>query len=179
LETDADGTIRACFAGHSVGLGAFSTGAADRAQDLRTGLPLRSFVSGPRSIDKDMHRLVRRLARHGLLEYRLGRSRNGKEQVVIEPQVADYWPRTPPLRNADALVLSRFAYLRRRAKEMVLESPRAGALFRICDPAIAATVAALSRPQKISRLRRHAASFNLDLLELLLDSQFLIKLDAN
>src|SRR6185369_13750745 len=41
----------------------------------------------------------------------------------------------------------------------------------------AATLAALSRPQKISRLRRHAA-FNLDLLELLRDSQFLLKLDA-
>jgi SagB-type dehydrogenase family enzyme len=75
-------------------------------------------------------------------------------------------------------VLSRFANLRRRGNEMVLESPRAGALFRIGDPAIAATLAALSRPQKISRLRRHAAAFNLDLLELLLDSQFLLKLDA-
>ena len=31
---------------------------------------------------------------------------------------------------------------------------------------------------QISRLRRHAASFNLDLLELLLDSQILLKLDA-
>jgi nitroreductase len=41
-------------------------------------------------------------------------------------------------------VLSGFAYLRRRGNEMVLESPRAGALFRICDPAIAATLATLS-----------------------------------
>jgi SagB-type dehydrogenase family enzyme len=178
LETDADGTIRACFAGHSVGLGAFSAAAADRAQDLRTGLPLRSFVSGRRSIDKDMHRLVRRLARHGLLEYRLGSSRNGKEQVVIEPQVADYWPRTPPLRNADAVVLSRFAYLRRRANEMVLESPRAGALFRICDPKIAATVGMLATPHQLKQLRRQAGFPGLELLALLVDCQILFKIET-
>src|SRR6185436_9945948 len=83
------------------------------------------------------------------------------------------------LGESDTVVLSRFANLRRRGNEMVLESPRAGALFRIGDPAIAATLATLSRPHKISRLRRHAASFNLELLELLLDSQFLIKLNAN
>ena len=44
----------------------------------------------------------------------------------------------PQLGDADMLVLSRFAYLRRRGNDMVLESPRAGALFRICDPKIAA-----------------------------------------
>ena len=130
LEAHADGEIVACFDGYSVGLGTFSAGAADRAQDLRIGLPLASFASGGRNIDKEIHLLVRRLAGHGLLEYRLGRSRNGEDQVVIEPQVADYWPRTPQLGNADVLVLSRFAYMRRRGNEMVLESPRAGALFK-------------------------------------------------
>jgi SagB-type dehydrogenase family enzyme len=178
LEADADGTIRACFAGHSVGLGQFSAAAADRAQDLHTGLPLHSFVSGRRSIDKDIHRLVLRLARHGLLEYRLRRARHGKDQVVIEPQVADYWPRTPPLRSGDALVLSRFAYLRRRANELVLESPRAGALFRICDPRIAATVAALAKPHPLKQLRRQAGFPGLELLALLLDCQLLLKVDA-
>ena len=44
------------------------------------------------------------------------------------------------LGDADVFVLSRFAYLRRRGNEMVLESPRAGALFRICDPKIAAAL---------------------------------------
>ena len=34
--------------------------------------------------------------------------------VVIEPQVPDYWPRTPRLGDADILVLSRFAYMRRQ-----------------------------------------------------------------
>ena len=69
-----------------------------------------------------------------------------EDQVVIEPQVADYWPGTPPLDNADVLVLSRFAYMRRRGNEMVLESPRAGALFKICNPKIAAAIAMLSHP---------------------------------
>ena len=105
-------------------------------------------------IDKEIDLLVRRLARHGLLEYRLGRSRSGEDEVVIEPQVPDYWPRTPQLGNDDVLVLSRFAYMRRRGNEMVLESPRAGALFKICNPKIAAALAMLSTPQQIRRLRR-------------------------
>jgi SagB-type dehydrogenase family enzyme len=175
---DADGTIRACFAGHSIGLGVFSAAAANRAQDLRTGLPLRSFVSGRRSIDKDIDRLVRRLARHGLLEYRLGHSRNGEEQIVIEPQVPDYWPRTPPLGDTDTLVLSRFAYLRRRGNEIVLESPRAGALFRICDPKIAAALATLATPHRLKQLRRQAGFPGLELLALLLDCQILFKVDS-
>ena len=101
LEAHADGNIVACFDGHSVGLGKFSAGAVDRAQDLRTGLPLASFASDGRAVDKEIDLLVRRLARRGLLEYRLGRSRDGKDQVVIEPQVSDYWPRTPKLGDAD------------------------------------------------------------------------------
>ena len=141
------------------------------------GLPLGSFEADGRSIDKEIHRLVRRLAGHGLLEYRLGRSRNGEDQVVIEPQVPDYWPRTPQLGNADVLVLSRFAYLRRRGNEMVLESPRAGALFRICDPKIATTIATLSAPQQIKRLRRHDGFPGLELLALLVDCQILFKID--
>ena len=158
-------------------MGTFSAGAADRAQDLRTGLPLGSFASDGRSIDKEIHLLVRRLAGHGLLEYRLGRSRNGEDQVVIEPQVPDYWPRTPQLGNADVLVLSRFAYMRRRGNEMVLESPRAGALFRICNPKIAAAIAMLSTPQQIKRLRRQDGFPGLELLALLVDCQILFKID--
>ena len=46
LEAHADGKIVACFDGYSVDLGTFSAGAADRAQELRTGLPLASFASG-------------------------------------------------------------------------------------------------------------------------------------
>jgi SagB-type dehydrogenase family enzyme len=175
LEARADGNIVACFGGHSVALGKFSAAAADRAQNLRPGLPLASFASDRSEIDKEMHRLVRRLAGHGLLEYRLGPSRN--DRIVIEPQVPDYWPRTPALGDADVLALSRFAYMRRRGSEMVLESPRGDALFKICDPAVAAAVARLSTPQQIKRFRRQAGFPGIELLGLLVACRILFKVD--
>ncbi|MFZ1150211.1 MAG: SagB family peptide dehydrogenase [Xanthobacteraceae bacterium] len=178
LEARANGEIAACFDGYSVGLGTFSAGAAERAQDLRVGLPLASFASGGRETDKEIRLLVRRLARHGLLEYRVARSRNDDDQIIIEPQAPDYWPRTPQLGNADVLVLSRFAYLRRRGNEMVLESPRAGALFKICDPKIATAIAMLSSPQQIKQLRRQDGFPGVELLALLVDCQILFKIDA-
>jgi SagB-type dehydrogenase family enzyme len=182
LEARADGEIVACFDGASVGLGTYSVAATERAQDLRIGLPFGSFASADKdkdkSIDKEIHPLVRRLAGHGLLEYRLGRSRDGEDQVVIEPQVPGYWPRTAPLGNADVLVLSRFAYMRRRGNEMVLESPRAGALFKICDPTIATAIALLSAPQQIKRLRRQVGFPGVELLALLVDCRILFKIDA-
>lgn len=173
----ADGSIAAGLGGYSVNLGQFSAAAIDRARDLTTGLPLSSFA-GKNVLASQVHALVQRMARHGLVEYRLASPGDEQDLVVIEPQVADYWPRRAKLESGDTIVLSRFAYLRRRGNDMVLESPRAGALFRICDPAIVATLAALSQPQKISKLRRHVASLNLDLLGLLLDSRMLIKLGA-
>jgi SagB-type dehydrogenase family enzyme len=134
--------------------------------------------SHSRNVDKEIHLLIRRLAGRGLLEYRLGCLPNGSDQVVIEPQVPDYWPQTPQLREADVVVLSRFAYMRRRANEMVLESPRAGALFKICNPKIAAVMAMLSTPQQIRRLRRHSGFPGIELLTLLVDCQILFKTDA-
>ena len=176
LEAQADGTILAGFDGHSIGLGKFSADAVKRAQELRTGLPLASFVSGGRAADKEIDLLVRRLARRGLLEYRLGGPND--EKVVIEPQVAGYWPQTAKLGAAETIVLSRFAYLRRRGNEMVLESPRAGALFRIGDPKIASVLATLATPQKISRLRRQDGFPGMELLALLVDCQILFRIDA-
>ena len=178
LEAQANGEIVACFNGYSVGLGTFSAGAADRARELRAGLPLSSFASDSRKTGKEIGLLVRRLARRGLLEYRLGRSPDGEDLVVIEPQVADYWPKAPELRDADTLVLSRFAYLRRRGGEMVLESPRAGALFKICDPEIATAIAILSTPRQIKELRRQEGFPGVKLLALLLDCQILFKAAA-
>jgi SagB-type dehydrogenase family enzyme len=178
LETHADGNIVACFDGYSVGVGKFSAGAVKSAQGLRTGLPLGSFASDGRAAENEIDLLVRRLSRRGLLEYRLGHSRDGKDRVVIEPQVSDYWPRTSKLGDADIIALSRFAYLRRRGDAMVLESPRAGASFKICDPKIATALAILSTPQKISRFRRQDGFPGLELLALLVDCQILFKIDA-
>jgi SagB-type dehydrogenase family enzyme len=178
LEARTDGNIVACFDGYSVGLGQFSAGAVARAQDLRTGLPLASFASDGRTADKEIDLLVRRLARHGLLEYRLGPSGDGNDLVVIEPQIPDYWPRTPKLGDSEIIVLSRFAYLRRRGHDMVLESPRAGALFKICDPKIATAVAMLSTPQQIKQLRRQDGFPGIEFLALLVDCQIVFKIDV-
>ena len=176
LAVDPNGRAVVAVEGHALGLGTLSPTAAKRVRDLPAGLPLGAFASA-RSSDKEIDHLVRRLARLGLAEYGLRRPRGG-EQVVIEPQLPDYWPQTPPLRDGDALVLSRFAYLRRRADELVLESPRAGALFRIRDPKIAAILATLSTPQQIKRLRRQPGFPGVELLGLLVHSEILFKTDA-
>ena len=176
LEARAEGKLVACFEGFAIGLGTLSAGATDRAQTLRTGLPLASFASGGRRSTK---RLISwsGVWRGTVFEYRLPSAQNGEDHVVIEPQVADYWPETPPLGDADVLVLSRFAYLRRRGNEMVLESPRAGALFKICDPKIASALATLSTPHPIAQLRREDDFPGLEFLALLVGCQILLKID--
>lgn len=178
LEVRSNGEIDACFDSFSVSLGKFSADVADRVSDLRIGLPLSSFASERQSVDEELHLLVRRLARHGLLEYSLRHGRVGDELVIVEPQVSDYWPQMQQLRDADAVVLSRFAYMRRRGNEMVLESPRAGALFRICNPKIAAGLAMLATPRKIQQLRRRGGFPGIPLLALLVDCQIIFKTDA-
>src|SRR6266446_6748875 len=52
LQAHSNGEIVACFDAQSVGLGKFSAAAADRARDLRMGLPLGSFESGGGRLDK-------------------------------------------------------------------------------------------------------------------------------
>jgi SagB-type dehydrogenase family enzyme len=178
LETRANGEIVARIEDYAENLGKFSAGAAGRAAGLRSGLALGSFERDGSDTDKEIHLLVRRLARRGLVEYRLARTPKGDDEIVIEPQVPAYWPRTPPLGSDDVLVLSRFAYLRRRANGMVLESPRAGALFRIGNPQVAAALASLSAPQQIKRFRRRADFPGVELLALLVDCQILFKVDA-
>ncbi len=177
LQAQPGGDIVARFDDVSLDLGKFSAEAAERAKDLQFGLPLAAFASGNRETDREIHVLVRRLAGRGLIEYRLGRSRS-EDLVVVEPQLPDYWPRVSQLDNVDTLVLSRFAYMRRRANEMVLESPRSGALFKICEPKIAAALVALSTPQPVNQLRRQKDFLGPELLGLLVDCQILFRLDA-
>ena len=175
LEAHADGSVAASFDGHSVGLGKFSSAALGRLHELRTGLPLSSFA-GSRLVDKEIDLLIRRLARSGFLEYRFAPS-GRRDLVVIEPQIPDYRPRTAKLTNADVIALSRFAFLRRRGNEMVLESPRAGALFRIGNAKIAAALAQLASPQKIGKFRKASGFPGIELLALLLDCQILFKVE--
>jgi SagB-type dehydrogenase family enzyme len=183
IEPRAAGAIVARFNGMSLALGQFSSAAATRARELNTGLPLASLATPRKTVDKEVDLLVRRLAARGLLEFRLvqpgfGRGRNDRDLVIIEPQAADYWPRMAQLRDTDTLVLSRFAYLRRRAEDMVLESPRSRALFRICDPTIAAALASLAAPQQIKQLRRADGFPGVEILALFLDCEILFKIRA-
>src|SRR6516225_450357 len=179
LEAQPGGRVFAAFGGYYLDLGTFSPNAAARVQDLRIGLPLRSLISSRRDVDQQTYQLVRRLARRGLLEYPLRRARSKEDEVVIEPQLADYWPGLPQLDNDDVLVLSRFAFLRRRGDAMVLESPRAGALLRICNPQIATALARLSAPKQIKRFRRQEGFPGIELLALLLDCQMLFKVERS
>jgi SagB-type dehydrogenase family enzyme len=178
LDVHTGGEIAASFNGFSLGLGKVSAATAKRTESLRTGLPLTSLAVASRDSNKELAPLVRRLARLGLLEYGVGRASAGKEQVIIEPQVPDYWPQTSPLQDTDVLALSRFAYLRRRANDLVLESPLAGALFKIRDPKVATTLATLSSPQQIKKLRRVVGFPGLKTLGLLVDCQILFKVSA-
>jgi SagB-type dehydrogenase family enzyme len=179
LDARADSNLVARFDGHSVGLGKISSRTAERARQLHAGLPFAALAADA-SIAGELGLLVRRLARHGLVEYPLARVRAGRrreEQAVIEPQVADYWPNAAQIDDADVLVLSRFAYLRRRGDHMVIESPCAGALLRIGDPAVAAAMARLSMPQPLKRLRRHDSFPGRELLAVLVDCGILFKVD--
>ncbi|MGO9135907.1 MAG: SagB family peptide dehydrogenase [Methylovirgula sp.] len=177
LEAHTHGEVIAYVDGYPIGLGTFGPGASDCVQALRIGLPLDSFGSRRRKIDKEIDLLVQRLAKHGLLEYRVARTGKDDDLVVIEAQTRDYWPQAPQLSTADILVLSRFAYMRRRGDDLVLESPRAGALFKICDPKIAAMLVTLSAPQSIKQLRRQEGFPGDALLALLLDCEILFKVD--
>jgi SagB-type dehydrogenase family enzyme len=172
LQAQPDGNVTASFDGFSLPLGKYSIDALKRAQGIGAGLPLASF-SSTKVVDKEIALLVERLARTGLLEYRFGTA--NKDLAIIEPQVAGYWPQIAKCGATDTVVLSRFAYLRRRGNDMVLESPRAAALFRICDPRLASLLATLSSPQKVGELRRQPGFPGLELIGLLLESDILFK----
>jgi SagB-type dehydrogenase family enzyme len=175
LQAQADGRVAAAFEDYAVELGTFSANAIKLARGLHKGLSLASFSAQGSAVEREVDLLVRRLARHGLLEYRLARPRSDEDIVVIEPQMGDYWPQLAKLAASDSVALSRFAYLRRRGNDMVLESPRAGALFRIGDPKIASALMALTSPQKISKLRLRKLFPVDELLALLLDCQIVFK----
>ena len=178
LEAQPNGEIVASFHGHSAALGKLRPGLADRARELQIGLPIRARGSHDGNIDKEIAFLVRRLARLGLVEYRLGCVQGEADQVVIEPQVASYWPRTPQLASTDILVLSRFAYMRRRGNDLVLESPHSHALFRICNSKIAEVLALLTRPQPIKKLRWQYGFPGVAFLALLVDCKILFKINT-
>ncbi len=180
FEAHSNGTIVARAGGDWIGLGTFAAAVAGRAEELRTGLPLSPLASGSQSLDKEIDLLVRRLAGQGMLEYRIGHPQNGAEDlIVIEPQVPGYWPQTPQLDEDGAYMLSRFAYMRRRGNDMVLESPRADALFRLFDPKLVSLVATLQAARQIGQLRREDGFPGVEFLALLVDCQIVFKIEPH
>ena len=177
LEAHGNGEIVARFPGFSAVLGMFGVDTAKLAQGLHAGVAFASLPTDKTESGKELLLLVQRLALNGLIEYVL-KSANGADLVVIEPQVADYWPRVAELHASDDIVLSRFAYLRRLGDELVLESPRSRALFRLCDPKIASALAELSMPQKLGSLRRRADFPGNDLIRLLFDCGIVFKVGS-
>jgi SagB-type dehydrogenase family enzyme len=176
VETHGSGEIAAIAGTESVSLGTYGAPALRCLQELRIGVALSALGSGNGSAGKEIDLLVRRLTSQGLLEFRIGRPEGGTDGLaVIEPQVRGYWPQMPKLSDADTLALSRFAYMRCRGNETVLESPLAGALFRIGDPKLASFLAALAVPQQIKQLRRQDGFPGAELLALLVDCGILFK----
>ncbi len=177
VESHADGSIVAVFDSGPLNLGLFSSAATDCLEGLRTGLPLDMLVRESGSV-REIDLLMRRLALHGLLEYGIRCTKAAtSDSIIIEPQVPGYRPQLKQLDDVDSIVLSRFAYLRRRGDEIVIESPLAGALFRIRDPEVAAFLARLFTPQKVGQLRRQHGFPGVEFLALLLDCQIVFKTD--
>jgi SagB-type dehydrogenase family enzyme len=176
LESWSNGHLGAVVGFYPLDLGRPSARARTRLLALKDGVAW-GILAGKTEGDQEVARVARVLARQGLVEYPLTRKGDGRELAVIEPQMADYWPGATKLSSNDIIVLSRFAYLRRRGSEMVLESPRAGALLRIIDPAIATMLTTLATPQKVGTLRKRDDFASDELLDLLVDCAILFKLD--
>ncbi len=87
LEIYANGKVGVYVEGEAIELGHISPGTVKRAQGLREGLPVASFSPAKTQGDQEVEAVARRLARSGLLEFRLTAPR-GKEMVAIEPQIA-------------------------------------------------------------------------------------------
>lgn len=171
LKDEAGGIVSARFDGESLLLGKLSLGAMRRIVDFETGMPLSTVGVSESPEEKEIRGLLQRLALHGLVEYHLARAPDGPDIVVIEPQMRDYVPRIPELDETHDFVLSRFAYLRRRGVDMVLESPCSAVTFRVCDVGVAAMVASLSKPRSLAQLRNEPGFPGEELLALLFNCQ--------
>jgi SagB-type dehydrogenase family enzyme len=177
LEEAAGGVLRARFDHETLLLGKFSAAALRHATELTAGRPLFGVGANEAPEEKELRGLVQRLALHGLVEYHLSRGAGGQDIVAIEPQMRDYRPNLQKLDATRRFVLSRFAYLRRRGEDLVLESPLAGAAFRICDPRAASALVLLATPRSLSELRSDLDFPGEEFLALLVDCRMAFAAD--
>ena len=166
------------FDGYSVGLGTFSAGAARRAQDLRTGLPLASFASGRRDTTR---RLI---------------SWSGDWPGTVSWSIASGARGTARIRSSSSRRLPIIGRKRRSSAIPMFSSCRGsrtcdGAATRWCwnrrAPARCSEFAirrlrppspCSSTPQQIKQLRRQDGFPGVELLALLVDCQIVFKIDA-
>ncbi len=175
LDINAGAEISAIIGYQQIELGIYNSAICDHAHKLKAGLPFDTFFGHDgRIVDAEMFRLVRTLARYGLVEYPVTDLAASEHLAIVEPQVADYWPRFAVVRSRDTLQLSRFAYLRRRDDALVLESPLSGALFVVCRPELAVTLASLSRSHEVKELCRTVDNAEMNFLALLCESRVLV-----
>ncbi|MGD9657602.1 MAG: SagB family peptide dehydrogenase [Methylocystis sp.] len=177
LEEEAGGVLRARFDRETLLLGKFSAAALRRASEFAMGRPLSAVGENEAPEDKELRGLIQRLALHGLVEYRLSRGAGGRDIVVVEPQMRDYRPNIQKLDATRQFVLSRFAYLRRRGEDLILESPLAGAAFRLCDARAASAVALLATPRSLAELRSEPDFPGEEFLALLIDCRIAFATD--
>jgi SagB-type dehydrogenase family enzyme len=166
LKAEAGGVLSARFDGRSRLLGAYGVNVLRRAEELATGLPLLDSNG-----EEELRVLIERLAFLGLVDYRLARAAEGPDIVAIEPQMRDYRPSVSRLDESRQIALSRFALLRRRGEDFVLESPLSGATFRLCDASAASTIMRMATPRRLAELRSCPNFPGDEFLGLLLDGK--------
>ena len=173
LQAQPDGNVTASFDEFSLPLGKYSIDALKRAQAIGAGLPFASFTSArswsTRRSSSWSSGWREPACWNIASDQRTRTSRSSSHRSPVTGR------RLPKCKATDTVVLSRFAYLRRRNNDMVLESPRSAALFQICDPRLASLIATLSSPQKIGALRGQPGFPGLEFIGLLLDCNVLFR----
>lgn len=171
LGINAAAELVASFDGRTLRLGKFSPNILARIAEFSAGVALDA--AGDPEIEREVTALVKRLGLYGLVEYRLTDAADNADLLVVEPQMRGYAPSLGFVDESRPLALSRFAYIRRRGGDMVLESPRAGALFRLCDARVLAFIPQLAQTRTLAELRDLPNFPGVEVLGLLLDAEIL------
>lgn len=144
----------------AAGLQQLMEGASSSAA-LLGGLPPEDHVASAQ-----LASVLERLDDRGWLERTL--SFEGAPLITVRPLVGRLAPRSPS-RGTGAVVLSRFALLRRIGAEMLLESPRSSVHVAVHDARVGAFLAQLARPQDPAGLDSSVTGLPTDVLRAVAD----------
>ncbi len=145
--------LSALFDGRSLMLGAPSGRAQKSLLSLARGLAFGAISDKKSPVAAEILAVVRQLARSGLLEYaHIAAGSPTRDVLVIRPQTAEYWPDPPPVARDCRLILSRFAFIRRRQSQIIVESPLSTATFCLAHPSVGQALLSLARPLRVRDL---------------------------